>query len=172
LKLTYEQKLIVESNHSLIYGFAHKYNVNIPEYYGLLAQTLCEAVLAWDENLGSLTTIFYTMALNNLINEKRNLKHQCRSANINTVQIIEDIPDEDGDISKYGHIPVSFESGFDEISEIEWLSQKYNCDARLVELLIDGRTQTEIANELNVSQSTISEAIKKIRTNYKERETK
>lgn len=169
MKLTETQKLLAETNHNLIYGFAHRNNLNVDRWYGLLAQSLCEAVLVWDEDVAKLSTLFNTVALNNLINEKRNLKHQCRSANNSTMPILEDI-DEDGEIPEYGHIPVSLDDNFNKISEIEWLSDKYGCPEKLVELLIAGKTQMEIAESLNLSQARISQIINQIKTNYEERQ--
>ena len=169
MKLTETQKKLAETNHNLIYGFAHRHNLNVDSWYGLLAQSLCEAVLAWDEDVAKLSTLFNTVALNNLINEKRSQKYQCRSANNNTTPILEDIQ-EDCDKPTFGHIPVSLDDNFNKISEIEWLSDKYGCPEKLVELLIEGRTQMEIAESLNLSQSRVSQIINQIKTNYEERQ--
>lgn len=169
MKLNDDQKLLAELNHNLIYGFAHRHNLNVDVWYGLLAQSLCEAVLAWDEDVAKLSTLFNTVALNNLINEKRNQKHQCRSANTNTTPILEDIQD-DEDTPTFGHIISSIDCGFDKVSEIEWLSDKYGCPEKLAELLIAGKTQMEIAETLNLSQARISQIINQIKTNYEERQ--
>ena len=49
MKLTEEQKKLVEDNHNLIYGYCHRYNLNVEEYYGDLAVTLCEAAQTYKE---------------------------------------------------------------------------------------------------------------------------
>lgn len=51
-KLNEEQKVLVENNHGLIFKFAKDRDIDIEEYYGLLAIGLCKAALIFDESLG------------------------------------------------------------------------------------------------------------------------
>jgi RNA polymerase sigma factor (sigma-70 family) len=48
--LTPEQQKLVEDNHSLIYQFLHKLNLDIEEFYGIAAIGLCKAALSYKES--------------------------------------------------------------------------------------------------------------------------
>ena len=56
MKLTEEQKKLVEENHNLIYWFAKKYHVPIEDYYGILAQGLCMAAYHYDPSKCAFST--------------------------------------------------------------------------------------------------------------------
>jgi RNA polymerase sigma factor (sigma-70 family) len=45
--LTSEQQKLVEDNHSLIYQFLHKLNLDIEEFYGIAAIGLCKAAMSY-----------------------------------------------------------------------------------------------------------------------------
>ena len=59
--LTEEQKRLAEDNHNLIYGFANKKNLDVEEYYGVLAIGLCKAARIFDSSKGyQFSTVAYT----------------------------------------------------------------------------------------------------------------
>ena len=62
--LTSTQQKMVEDNHKLIYGAAHKYKINLEEYYDVLAIGLCKAAMAFDETKGQFSTFAYIIMLN------------------------------------------------------------------------------------------------------------
>ena len=43
IKLTNDQRKLVEQNHNLIYAFLHTKNLNIEEWYDICAISLCKA---------------------------------------------------------------------------------------------------------------------------------
>ena len=47
-QLTLDQQRIVSENHNLIYSLANKKNINLDEYYDVLAIGLCKAAIAFD----------------------------------------------------------------------------------------------------------------------------
>lgn len=59
-KLTDEQRRIAEKNHNLIYAFAREYNINLDEYYDLLAIGLCIAARIFNPDKGvQFSTLAY-----------------------------------------------------------------------------------------------------------------
>lgn len=50
--LTEEQRKFVSDNHNLIYSYAQKNNLDLDEYYGILAIALCKAATIFDPDLG------------------------------------------------------------------------------------------------------------------------
>lgn len=44
IKLTDEQRALVEDNANLIYGYCAKHHLDVDEYFGVLSESLCTAV--------------------------------------------------------------------------------------------------------------------------------
>lgn len=49
-----DKQTLATENHNLIYGYAHKYQLDLDEYYDLLAIALMEAVEMFDIEKGAL----------------------------------------------------------------------------------------------------------------------
>jgi RNA polymerase sigma factor (sigma-70 family) len=67
--LNEQQKQLVEENHNLIYGFAHRHNINLNEYYDVLAISLCKAGESFDDKKGKFSTYAYTIMWRDYLNE-------------------------------------------------------------------------------------------------------
>ena len=78
-QLTPEQQKLAEEHHKLIYSFAKKRNLDLEEFYGLLAIGLCEAARTFDKSLGyKFSTLAYTFMKNEYLQYIRtqyNLSH-------------------------------------------------------------------------------------------------
>lgn len=69
LKLTDNQKRLVEENHNLIYSCMHKFGIKLNEfddYYGDAAIALCNAAIHADEKTGKFSTFAYKCIENEL----------------------------------------------------------------------------------------------------------
>lgn len=66
MKLSKSQLAEIEKNHDLIYGFINSRKLDLSEHYGLIAESLMKAVYAHKPNLGSLSTLFNSIARNDL----------------------------------------------------------------------------------------------------------
>lgn len=82
--LTNEQQKLVSDNHNLIYAYARKHNLDLDEYYGILAIGLCKAALIFDSNLGFM---FSTLA-------HVSMHHECYSYQRDMSRRKRYIPDE------------------------------------------------------------------------------
>ena len=63
-QLTLDQQRIVSENHNLIYSLANKKNINLDEYYDVLAIGLCKAAMIYNENKSKFSTLAFTCMLN------------------------------------------------------------------------------------------------------------
>ena len=71
--LNEEQKKIVEREYvenDLVGTFIRKYRLDYSEWHGIVSESLIKAVLAYDESRGKLSTLFYTIARNDVYNER------------------------------------------------------------------------------------------------------
>ena len=154
MKLTEEQSKMVEENHNLIYWYIHKVNLDIEEWYDLLAIELCYAVKLYDPSRGSFTNYFKVRADGAVYKEYRKNNAQKRICNeLSYIENIETIPLEDTVI-------------LEESLEFQEFADKTNRE--ILELKYNGYTQKEIAEKLQVSQSYISKILKKMRKQYDE----
>ena len=67
IRLTDEQRKLVEDNHNLIYSFAISRKISIEEYYDLLAIGLCKAAYYYNPEKGKFSTIAYIRMQHELI---------------------------------------------------------------------------------------------------------
>lgn len=145
--LTSTQQKMVEDNHKLIYGAAHKYKINLEEYYDVLAIGLCKAAMAFDETKGQFSTFAYIIML----------KMNTRMAS------------DDGDcVVEFGDMfpdNVDIEKDTAETDYIRFLCKKISNpqEQEVIKLLADGFTQSEIAERIGVSRQRIGQLMNKIR---------
>ena len=71
MKLNNEQRKLVEDNHKLIYFFASKNNIDVDEYYDILALALCQAAYHYDKTKGAFSTIAMKIMELKMLNEYR-----------------------------------------------------------------------------------------------------
>ena len=144
--LNEEQKKMVEREYvenDLVGTFIRKYGLNYDDYHGLVSESLIKAVLAYDESRGNLSSLFYSIARNDVYNERTRNK-------VDLVGISDtiEIQNEEGAEDFY------LESFMDGLSESE---------KEIVRYLNDGYNYSEIAKLTGVSNSTITRRMKVIR---------
>ena len=148
-KLTKEERDIVEVNHNLIYSFLHNRGLSEDEYYGLVAESLCKSVQLWDKEKGSLATLFYSVADRHLSNYWRRELAEKRQGDIIDIDIC-DIEIQENK---------SFE---DKVINGIMLEDVFGQDAELIRLRIDGFTQNQIAEILEISQAEVSRRLQRV----------
>lgn len=150
MRLSPEQQKMVEENHKLIFWYIHLKGLSVKEWYDIFAIELCETVYEYNEELGSLSNYFKMKCDQRLANEYKRQFTDKRSHNgmypIHDMEIENDMDD----IEEYVHIRDSLDIESDRILKMRYY----------------GYTQQEIADELGLSQSTISNILKEIRDEY------
>ena len=167
MKLTEEQKKLVEENHNLIYWFAKKYHVPIEEYYDVLAQGLCMAAYHYDPSKCSFSTYAYLCMNTEMHVEYRKTlrKSEIPQGNIfhyeNAWQLSDLIPTNEKTENKVID-KISYENLISLLNDI--LNDK---DKEVLTHIVNGLTMREIAKIEGTSHQAIHNRIKKIREKVK-----
>jgi len=150
MRLTKEQEKVVEENHNLIYWYGNMRNLDMEEWYDLLAIELCYAVLKCDYSKSNLST-YYKMRCDTLVRKERRNKLMQKRAN-NGVYPLDEC------------IFVGESHNLEKDVELKSLFDGEN--GNVIRLKADGYTQSEIAEMLGISQSAISKILAKVREEY------
>lgn len=167
MKLTEEQKKLVEENHNLIYWFAKKYHVPIEEYYDVLAQGLCMAAYHYDPSKCSFSTYAYLCMNTEMHVEYRKTlrKSEIPQGNIfhyeNAWQLSDLIPTNEKTENKVID-KISYENLTSLLNDI--LNDK---DKEVLSYILNGLTMREIAKIEGTSHQAIHNRMKKIREKVK-----
>lgn len=167
MKLTEEQKKLVEENHGLIYWFAKKYHVPIEEYYDVLAQGLCMAAYHYDPSKCSFSTYAYLCMNTEMHVEYRKTlrKSEIPQGNIfhyeNAWQLSDLIPTNEKTENKVID-RISYENLISLLNDI--LNDK---DKEVLSYILNGLTMREIAKIEGTSHQAIHNRMKKIREKVK-----
>lgn len=174
--LTNEQQKLVETNHNLIYKFAHKENLVIDDYYDILAIGLCRAAMGFDESKGKFSTLAFHCMKNELCMYWRHGQRQSAIPENMILSYGVTIGSSDNDSN--GAVETTFLDYFaDEHSTYDivvgnmmsefLLSILNDKEQSIVKLLCDGFSQADIADKLNCSRQNINHYIKTIAKKWK-----
>lgn len=152
MKLTEEQAKLVEENHNLIYWYANMKHLDLEEWYDLLAIELCNTVLKYNPERGSLANYFKLRA--DGLTQKEYKKKQALKRSGTTIQYIDEVTSNDPADS------------MENMLELDEFMDSENRD--ILRLKSYGYPQEEIANMLGVSQSYVSKILKKLKKVYYE----
>lgn len=153
VKLTPEQAQIVADNHNLIYWYCNMKKLDVNTYYDLLAIELCNTVMKYDPEKGTLANYFKIRADGMIAKEYQ--KSQAQKRAHKDIRYIENLYGVDNIYTNY-KLRETYETllGLDEYG--------------IIKLRLLGYTQNEIAEMLNLSQSFISKELKRIRKEFNE----
>lgn len=159
-----QRNKFITDNHKLIYQFAHDHNINLNEYYDILAIALIKAADTYNKEKGfTFGTYAYSVMKNEYLMELRKKRKDGLNYSVSLENlIVDDIPfieiiHDDNDIRDF--YKESMELFFKNLEDDEkrvlyYLAQEYN--------------QKQIGRKMNLSQSYISRKITKIRNKYKQ----
>lgn len=167
MRLTEEQKIIVEKNHNLIYHFCHKYNLNIDSYYDVFAISLCKAAINYDSSRG---TRFSTFAIHIMYNDlkctyRENTRKGKKDVKFTSLDSL--ILNHHGEDFTLNDVLSTELNAQDEIILTDFKNIWDDKEKQIVKLLYQGYTQKEIGRILNYSQSQISKYIKRMKEKAK-----
>lgn len=172
--LTQAQKKLIEDNHSLIYSFCIKHNLDIDEYYGPLAVRMCVAIKRFNPDIANISTFMFNVFTKELININTKLSKGKYKFN-NECESLEK-PIQGTEESLTLQDTVEGITGEDILQQIELNTiLQYiqdNIHLKHYQVLTDlvlGLTQQELAKKYNTSQCQISRLINKARIELKVR---
>ena len=166
-----EQRKLVEDNHALIIGYASKHNLDIDDWYDILALALCEAAFYYDESKGYLFSTFAFKCMNGdvykeMVSKTKKIENISEIVSINFENCDDDgnwydfsdlIPDMNQDTEGYVVSKITVDNlnkQFDEKSK------------KIINLLLSGCTQSAIARRMGVSRQRCSAMVNQIREQY------
>lgn len=152
-KLTDKERQMVEDNEKLIYWYANKKNLDIDEWYGLLAIELCKTVRKYNPDRGSLSTYFKLRAD---IMVYRKMQEKYRSGELYDYEIDES-QHEDESVEVFDKVDsdIALEDLLD--------SLETDRDRLIIKMKLDGYTQKEIAEETGLTQQGVGWVLRKVR---------
>lgn len=166
-KLTQIQKQLVEKNHNLIYGFAHKYKLKVDEYYDILALALCQAAMQYCKDKSQFPTFAYICMTNAI-------RNYIKSENKNVIPLIyldADYTDSTSDdenllnVITNNNLQLDIEVEGKQISQIlfSMLSDK---EKQIVIDRVNGLSEKQIAIKMGCTHQNIHDWIKRIRAKW------
>jgi RNA polymerase sigma factor (sigma-70 family) len=169
MKLTENQSKLVEQNHNLIYGFAKKYNLDIEEWYGVLALALCKTALSFDSEKAKFSTLYYLCASQCVEVEKRKERTQKRIPKESCISLDEPIDDTDLTLKT-----CLADTRIDFVKDLELKEQLYTLlktlserDKKILRLVQLGVPQEVIGKIAGMSQSNVSRKLNQLRKKLK-----
>lgn len=173
--LTKEQQKIVEDNMGLVYKFCstqgNKYNFDFEDTIQIASVGLIKAVIFWDKNKGSLSTLAYTCMNREFLMAIRSRNKHDKLGCIQSLNepllsdldydlTLEDVITDNKNLIDFILLKTSVESAYAKLND----KQK---DV-VYRYLVLGQKQIEIAKSLNLSQAHISRIITKFKDLIKE----
>ena len=166
--LTKQQQNLVEMNHNLIYGFANRNNLNIDEYYDLLAIGLCKAAKIFDNNKSEFSTLAYYCMRNEVYQHWKHIKTKSYIPN-EIVLSYDALNNTDNIENKNSFLEILTDKKLTEDIVINDLMENaiFNILSKkeriIVEFLVSGLNQIEISEKLGCTKQCISAIVCKIR---------
>lgn len=167
--LSKSQQKLVSENHNLIYSFANQRGINLTEYYDVLAIGLCKAAIIYDENKYKFSTLAYTAMNNEYRQELRKLTASKTIPQDKIVPIDAKVKSDKGDVftSVVNTIPDDSvcveDTALNNVMHYSLDHRLRNDERQILSMLMDGMSQSEIAQKMNISRQWISVKIKRIR---------
>ena len=170
--LSAEQRKLVEDNHNLIYGFIHRHNLPVDEYYGVLAIGLCKA--AHNFKIGKCTFGTYAEYM---------FKHELYVARyydnkqpktVNTIVIQADSEDEGNEFNLLDKVAVTEDTKDTVCDEVvkdiiieEFKSKLPDIKRKIFDLLIQEKKKKDIAEICGISKGRLSQIVTSIKNDFR-----
>jgi RNA polymerase sigma factor (sigma-70 family) len=150
MKLTNEEHDLVEKNHRLISWYIKRKGLKYDDWYGILSVELCLTVQKWNPEKGKLGH-FYKIRADNCVHNEYVKKNSQKRGNDETCSLEL--------LQEY----VGNDTTEDAVLIEELLNSKYG---HILKLKLEGNNQSEIAEKLGLTQSYISQIIRKVKVEY------
>lgn len=170
--MTEERREFVAENHNLIYSFARNKNLDLEEYYDLLAIGLCKAGCLYDFEKGfKFSSLAYTCMDNEVRMYWRNLQLVGHIPESLICSYDEPLDNGDDKVDSLGMLHYLKDEKVDpDVSEVyvqEFISSLDERKRKVLLDYIDGYSEREIGVALGVSRTIVSREIHKIRNLWK-----
>lgn len=162
--LTDSQRQLITENHDLIYGFAHKYKLDVDEWYDVCALALCYAATKYDSTKGAFSTIAYWYMFGRVSRHLRNKNRLEFEQSLLRLDKIVEGQDGSTDISSFVGAE---DSCYDEVEFMIDLRERMSLldarEKRIVSMRLQGFDQRGVAKILGLSQAQVSRILRGIK---------
>lgn len=166
--LTDSQALLVEKNHSLIFSFLKKCNLEIDDWYGVAALGLCNAARHFDPDRNiKFSSLAYQCMLNSVRMEMRS-QRKLVSASLSLEDPISDIEDESLLISETVYEEADFRDAIAIRSMYNQVRDQFSIrDRNIIDrIFLHSQDQRSVASNYGISQAQISRICKKFSNSF------
>lgn len=166
------QQTLVEQNHNLIYSFAKRRNLDLEEYYDLLAIALCEAAEAYQKGENEFSTFAYA-CMKNKVNDYWRSSQTQKSIPNDKIVSYDVSEDKDDESSSYTYLNVMSDENRtceDTIFGIQYrdmLERMNSMERTIVQYLMNDMKLKDIAIKLGVDVHKVSRTREKLKKQYR-----
>lgn len=166
------QQTLVEQNHNLIYSFAKQRNLDLEEYYDLLAIALCKAAKIYQNGKCEFSTLAYTCMRNEINNYWQSLQTQ-KSVPNDKIVSYDVSEDKENKNSSFTYLNVmsddnkACENTIFQIQYNDMLKQMNDTERKIVQYLMNDMKLKDIASELNIDVNKVSRIRDKLKKRYR-----
>ena len=168
--LSKDQQDLVSDNHNLIYSYANKMNLDINEYYGLLAIGLCKAAKTYDPNRGyAFSTYAYYVMRTECYQYWRHLSGGNQIPEELIFSYNAPLSDEDDGkdyIERINDIFGTYQLNTTGVEVKEFLESLTKKEKQIIFEKMHGYTQKEIAIHIGKSQTIVCRMVNRIKEKW------
>lgn len=168
--LSKDQQDLVSDNHNLIYSYANKMNLDINEYYDLLAIGLCKAAKTYDPSRGyAFSTYAYFAMRTECYQYWRHLKTVSQIPEeliFSYNNPFSDESEKQDRIERINDIFGTYQLNSTEIELKEFIDSLKSIERRIIFEKMYGYTQREIAMHVGRYQVTIGRILKQLKEKW------
>jgi RNA polymerase sigma factor (sigma-70 family) len=173
MKLTEEQRKLVEENHNLIYGFLRRNNLEDDEYYDIVAIGLCKAATAHDSTKGKFSTLAYKYMETEIL---RQIDLNTRKNKIPKALIYSYSANITNKKQSNALISILFNKHSEDMIDTFITEENFHQfylllgekERLIIDYLVSGYSRIEIASKLGVTPQRIRQRIKGVKIKWKE----
>ena len=161
-----KQKKLVEKNHNLIYHTLNKHKLNQEEYYDILAIGVCKAAIKFGRERSKFSTFAVKVMYNEFLQHDRNENAKKRKVNKNTLSLNHRMkdPKNESRTCEFGDLLTDGREPFMDVIHMHLPDILTEQELLVCKLSYDDYNQTQIAENLGVTQSYVSRLLKRART--------
>lgn len=170
-QFTEAQKKIIVENHNLIYEFAKHRNLDVDDYYGVLAIGLCNAAKVFDESKGKFSTFAYKCMQNELYMHWRAMQKKSRIPQEMIVSYDAPLKNDESENDGYfidglADCYSACDITMDNIMLETFINSLDEKEKFIIQLLIEGETRCEIAAQLKCKVQNVCYYVSRIRKKW------
>lgn len=167
-RMTEEQCRLVEENQGLVYFVLQKRFWGVPhdeweDYVSLGMMGLCYAVMAWEPEKGAFSTLAGRCIEMEVRKYVRYQRQGCRDRRMEAWSVDSEVPGTEG--IRFADVipaPDNTEDRLDEWALRDAIGRLGDRDKKMIDLMLAGKTQSQIGDALGLSQSYVARCLQRI----------